>query len=363
MALLLPRRYLRDDGFNVFITSADVLAALGLPPPLVGVANTVPYFDTATSMALAPFTAAGRALVGLADPSAADEFAYFTGPGAAAYTPLSAFSRGLLGSSSSAAWQSALGLRQILTGPTNFFFNTSAGNDNNPGTSGSPWASPAPLASRYDFGNQAVTLNLQNNPTSTVQIPAWTGGGSLTLELGGHSIASTTGSAITPIGLMPGRFNIQNGSLGATGTSHAAAIDMLNGAGQVFVSGVTFNACTFAYVWLTGAGLGASTVVFVDTNQWAATAAGQLFGVISVFPCTFIGGFTGRPATTNLTGNLTFSGSPMAILGGYIYSTTAGLATAVWQKNGFTSTPNTALVLTSQGGPAIQGYNDFTGFV
>lgn len=115
-----------------------------------------------------------------------------------------------------AAAAAGVSFRILLTAPTSFFFDTVAGNDANPGTNAQPWASPAPLGSRYDFGGQTVTLNLKNSPNpGNILIPVWVGGGSLILDLGGHTVTAIGGNDCIdlPLASISGPLTVQNGTL------------------------------------------------------------------------------------------------------------------------------------------------------
>src|SRR5437016_3594788 len=110
------------------------------------------------------------------------------------------------------------GPRVPLTTATNVYYKPSTGSDSNPGTVGSPWASPAPLWNQYDFGGQNVTLNLLET-TATQFIPkAWTGGGALNLDLGGFAINAVSQNCIPCNDALPGVLTIQNGALAISGT-------------------------------------------------------------------------------------------------------------------------------------------------
>lgn len=90
--------------------------------------------------------------------------------------------------------------RIVLAAPTDFYVDPTNGFDSNPGTLAAPFKTlnhaMTVLASIYDFGGQAVTVHLLNNGndangSGNMDVVAWTGGGQLILDGGGHSLTHT----------------------------------------------------------------------------------------------------------------------------------------------------------------------------
>lgn len=199
--------------------------------------------------------------------------------------------------------------RTLLAAATTFWFDPAGGNDANPGTNAAPWASPAPLFARYDFGGQQVTLTLKNNTTAPVVLAPWTGGGALVLELNGKSVTTVNSSAIVISGLLPGTLTIQNGTLAGTGTSNVSAaaacgIQFLGG-GQVCIANLTFGACTYAYGWISGLGGGQPSLAVTGPISFAATAAGQSYMFFVAASALFTTGQINGASNIGAIGNLT----------------------------------------------------------
>jgi hypothetical protein len=199
--------------------------------------------------------------------------------------------------------------RTLLAAPATFWFDPASGNDANAGTNTSPWATPAPLFSRYDFGGQQVTLTLKNNTTSPVALAPWSGGGSLVLELNGKSVTTVNSSAVVISGLLPGTLTIQNGTLAGTGTSNISASGAVGiqflGGGQCFISNITFGACTTAYGWISGLGGGQPSLAVTGPISFAATAAGQSYMFFVAASALFTTGQINGAANIGASGNLT----------------------------------------------------------
>jgi hypothetical protein len=145
--------------------------------------------------------------------------------------------------------------RIVLGGPTSFYFDPNSGNDNNPGTLASPWLTPAPLSSRYDVGNQNVTLNMLSSIASGsgLSIGSWVGGGVLIIDGGGHSIAATVGPAILDnhVGLAL----VRNVTLSSSSPNNDGQAIDCNAEGTLFLgNGLTFGACRFAHMRLRNPG-------------------------------------------------------------------------------------------------------------
>jgi hypothetical protein len=167
--------------------------------------------------------------------------------------------------------------RTLLTAPATFWFDPTSGSDTTgTGTNANPWASPAPLFAKYDFGNQTVTLTLKNNATTQVALGPWTGGGALVLELNNKSVTNSNGSALAISGVLPGICTIQNGTLAGTSATVATASALQHlGGGQVNLSNITFNACTWAHVWASGVGGGQPAVSLQTACFFHAMGASQ----------------------------------------------------------------------------------------
>jgi hypothetical protein len=155
---------------------------------------------------------------------------------------------------------SAGGPRPVLTAPTTFYLATSGSDSNDGLTTSTPWLTPAPLASRFDFGGQNVTLKLNSNFSTGLNVPAWTGGGKLIIDLNGFSITGGAGTTpnsciLTPLFVpLPGDVVLINsagvGNGGTLSNAGGGALGMFHvgrfviGTQGVAQSGITFGTCS-----------------------------------------------------------------------------------------------------------------------
>lgn len=139
-------------------------------------------------------------------------------------------------------------LRLVLGGPTTFYVATNGSDSNNGLTSGTPWLTlahaMAVITGQYDFGGQAITLQGVAGHaafTSPLNVTPWTGGGSLTFDGGGGTIAATNVDAVNVTGTCPGTITFQNYTLSATGVGNG--INVI-GANNVNIgAGMNFGPC------------------------------------------------------------------------------------------------------------------------
>lgn len=202
--------------------------------------------------------------------------------------------------------------RIVLGAAASFNYKPSTGSDiTGDGSAGNPWASPAPLYSRYDFGGQAVTLNLLENTATQFPVLSWVGGGSLLVNLGGFSIATTgggfpTGDCVSHIsGSLTGDVTIQNGTLSAV--SGTAIRNTAPGLIKIGTN-LTFGAVIPAHMIAGGGG----TIEL--TNGYTVSGGGAFHWFVDV-----LGQITDR----GIGKVVTISGTP-TFSGGFAAATDAG---------------------------------------
>jgi len=164
--------------------------------------------------------------------------------------------------------------RILLTAPTTFFWGP-GGSDGNTGTSsGSPWATMAPLSNKYDVGGQTVTLKLTNDTNTQFVLNSWVGGGQVVVDLQRHTIASTLGAAF--VANYVGTATIKNGKLSSSNNvgNSGQAIDCLH-TGILYLAGTVtggdfleFGSCLGAHMRLRSPG-GSLIATFPDFSGGA----------------------------------------------------------------------------------------------
>lgn len=196
--------------------------------------------------------------------------------------------------------------------PGNIFYASQLGSDSTgDGTVGNPWATPnhgmVVLASQFDFGDQDVTLQGVAGHaafTATLRLLPWVGGGSLTYDGGGGSIAvnggSTTvnGDAINNFaGALPGPFTWQNVTLSA-----GSGVAVFAGAAGIYKLGasVVFGTCGLVQV---AAQIGGVAFQFINNNY---TITG---GAVNHILMNLTGTITMSNTKATLSGSPVFSGS------------------------------------------------------
>ena len=153
------------------------------------------------------------------------------------------------------------------------------------------------VAAAYDFAGFTVTLTsgTVNTYTGLAINNAWVGGGQLTVDLGGATIAETTTKAFINNARQSGGIILQNGTISTTSGSCVQNSAQTS----LFVTNMTFGNCATADFEATQGGL-----IFLTgaTNTFAAGSAGYHF--LSTYAGS---GIYPVGATDTFTGNRTYS--------------------------------------------------------
>jgi hypothetical protein len=155
--------------------------------------------------------------------------------------------------------------RERLTGNRTYYVRGD-GNDANNGltnTSGGAFATLARaftiIQSNLDLGGYTVTIQKDSGThTGGLTIGAWTGGGSLVVDLGGGTVSTTSASAFTTLGNLGGGVTIQNGTLQTTTSGQCIAHLGVGSLG--FGSGLILGACAGYHIQVANPGSVFSTV-------------------------------------------------------------------------------------------------------
>lgn len=196
--------------------------------------------------------------------------------------------------------------RVELSAATTFFVNSSTGADTNSGLSASTAFATLQgaynaIVSGYDFRGQAVTIQAASGAyTAGLNLSSpWTGGGTLTLDLGGGSVTSSTTHTIQSNCGLPGIFTIQNGTI-ACSVSGASCIANLSPGSISLGTGLTFGTTVASGHHIFSNGAGAIINVFVNytisggsNTHYAVNSLGLIRG--------------GFGSTVTITGSPTFN--------------------------------------------------------
>lgn len=254
-------------------------------------------------------------------------------------------------------------IREKLTAARTYYVSTSGSDSNNGLTSGTPFLT---IQKAYDTIAQTIDCGGQNiliqcaNATYAVGISvntAWTGGGNITLDLGGGAIngGSTTANIVAITVPLPGALTVQNGSLisngytlilhGGTGTLQIGDITL---AGAVSVGYDMVVAAANADIHFIG------NITFGACSGWREIFYAQIGGIVDLY------GSFGQ--TMTMTGNMSWNDS-------FAYTSSGGAIQAISgartiNLGGFTMTGkrytvNGGSVINTQGG----GANYFPGSI